>query len=93
MAYYRRKKLPSPYRFLKPLYFSAVASMAAFLYKTQVGALCDIGKRFVPSFTCKNEMPDTLALTLLGFFVWGIVGALYRVYRDFYKGDYYADRL
>ena len=91
MGYYRCKKRPSEYRFLKGLYPSAVALVLIYFLDSMEQIPCVL-KTFTPDpATCRVEMPQFLIWGLIALFAYGIAAAGYRYYRDFHLGEYWLD--
>ena len=91
MGYYRRKKRPSQYRFLKNLYPSVVAIVILFALDGLASIPCGLKMLVIDPATCKVQMPSFLYWWLAGLFLFGIVAAGYRYYRDFHLGEYWVD--
>jgi hypothetical protein len=88
---YRRSKKPNQYRFLRWLYPSAVAVVMMYFLDAMSELPCQLRLLAPNPATCRVEMPSFLFWGLAAVFVFGVVAAGYRYYRDFYLGEYWLD--
>jgi hypothetical protein len=91
MGYYRRKKRPSEYRFLKELYPSAIAILLLYILEVVGDIPCSLASLRLDPEACRTQMPSFITWGLVALFMFGIIAAGYRIYRDFYLGEYWTD--
>ena len=93
MAYYRRKKRPSEYRFLLELQPTLYAIVAAFMLDWYLDLPCLLTALAKAQTACRIDLPGAgyIWFGLLAVALYGIAAAAYRFYRDFYLGEYWVD--
>lgn len=85
------RKIPSEYRCLKALYPTAIALLILSMWNMAELAICSLTLSTGSPAVCQVSMPAPLLWVLFVFVSWGLIHFIYRLYRDFYRGDYYAD--
>jgi hypothetical protein len=91
MAYHRRRKMPSPFRCVVALYPAFIALLFFWFWDSVTGEICNLTPSSARLMNCGGPMPGELMWTLGAAICYGLFDFSYRVYRDFYRGDYYVD--
>jgi hypothetical protein len=87
----RRHKRPSEYRFLLELQPTLYALAIAYLLYQIRDVPCIVSALAKVQQACRIDYPDYIWLGLLAFALYGLAACGYRVYRDFYLGEYWMD--
>jgi len=86
----RSQKIPREFRCLKALYPTAIALLILIMWNIVGSAICRL--TLTDSSQCQASMPSLLIWMLLLVVSGGLMHFIYRVYRDFYRGDLWIDR-
>lgn len=88
--YSRRGRRPSEFRFLVGTMYGGLALVIAFALTKLDSAVCSMITRWSPGASCSVVPPAAMQVLVIAAAA-GALYSVYRFYRDFYAGDYYAD--